>query len=193
MKTFGELLQEKKEAIIKRWVDDAFATYPEDSFNLLKKQKDPFANPVGRSLRVGTRGILETLLEGDDTEKIGEYLEDIIKIRAVQQFTASQTVGFIFRLKDALRGELGKAARDERISAELTRFEGRIDQVVLDAFDIYAQAREKVHELRVNEVKRRVLWVVEKLNGRSGDPGVDPDHSEDNSSKDKNVRREDLL
>lgn len=174
MMTFRELLQEKKEAIVERWLSDVLATYPGESAAAFRRQKDPFANPVGHSLRVGTRGLFEALLDGMDAEKIHQYLLEIIKIRAVQQFSASQAVRFVFHLKQAVRGELPEAAGDPRFSEDLATLERQVDQIALAAFDVFVQCREQVCELRVNEVKRRVSWVVDNMNKRGlarGRPG----------------------
>lgn len=178
MMTFGELLHEKKDAIVQRWLEDALATYPKDSSALLRRQKDPFANPVGHSLRVGTRGIFEALLDGGDGEAVRRHLQEIIRIRAVQQLSASQAVGFVFRLKEAVRKELAGAGTDGRFSTELAEFDRRVDRVALAAFDIFVQCREQVCELRVNEAKRRVSWIVDQLNKRGWDPEPAPVHPE---------------
>ena len=183
MMTFGELLRDNKDAIIQRWLEDVLATYPGTSAGAFKRQKDPFANPVGHSLRVGTRAIFEALIDGMDADKIGEYLQEIIKIRAVQQFSASQAVSFVFRLKKAIRAELGKAASDPRFSSELAEIESCIDRIGLAAFDVFVECRERVCELRVNEMKRRVSWVADKMNGRGCDPAVCSDQSGVRTSK----------
>ncbi len=173
MMTFGKLLQENKDAIVQRWLEDALATYPEDSSVALRRQKDPFANPVGHSLRVGTRGIFEALLDEMDGEKIHQYLHEIIKVRAVQQLPASQAVRFVFHLKEAIRAVLGDAVREPQFSSGLAKLEGQIDGIALTAFDVYVQCREQVCELRVNEVKRQVSWIVDKMNERGIDPQLD--------------------
>ena len=168
--TFGDLLQNKKDAIVQRWFDGVLATYLGDTPTLFKRQKDPFANPVGHCLRVGTQRMFEALIDGMDDEKIHPDLREIIRIRAIQQFSASQAVGFIFRLKDAVRTELGKAVDESRFSSELAELEERIDRVALDAFDIFVECREQVYELRVNEVKRRVSWIMDKMSKRTSEP-----------------------
>ena len=163
-------MQKKKDAVVQRWLEDALATYHEDASALFGREKDPFANPVGHSLRVGMRGIFDDLLDGTQSEKTRQHLHEIIKIRAVQQFSASQAVRFVFRLKEVIRAELGNAARDPQLASELTELEGRIDRMALAAFDIFVQCREQVCELRVNEAKRRVSWIVDKLNERGSNP-----------------------
>lgn len=168
--TFTELLRQNKDPIVQRWLEGVLATYPGSATAVLGRQKDRFANPLGHSLRVGTRGIFDALLEGMDPEKIRQDLDEMIRIRAVQEFSASQAVGFVFLLKEAVRAELVKAVKDPRFSSELAEFEGRIDRIALAAFDVFVQCREQVYELRVSEVKRRVSWVVEKMNGRGHEP-----------------------
>ena len=170
MMTFGELLLENKDAILARWLEDVLATYPAESSAAFRRQKDPFANPVGHGLRVGTRGIFEALADGMDHEKIRQHLLEIIKVRAVQQFSPSQAVSFVFQLKEAVRCELAKAAGDSRFASEFAELQERIDRIALVAFDVFVECRERVCELRVNEVKRRVSWVVDKMNKRDPDP-----------------------
>jgi len=164
--TLENLLWDNREPIVKRWFEDVLATYPGDSFAALARQEDPFANPVGHRLRVGTRGVFEALLRGQQGEEIQRHLQEIVGIRAVQQFTASQAVGFVFRLKEAVRAVLADAIDDARLAAELAEFERQVDRVALTAFDIFVECRERVSQLRVNEVKRQVSWIVDRLNRR---------------------------
>jgi hypothetical protein len=170
MVTLGELLQANKDAIVRRWLDNVLASYPQDGAAAFRRQKDPFANPVGGSLREGTRGIVEALLGEMDAEAIRPHLQRIIKIRAVQQLTTSQAVGFVFQLKEAIRAELAEEAGDAQFAPEWAELDGRIDRIALAAFDIFVQCREQICELRVNEVKRRVSWILAKINQRGLDP-----------------------
>lgn len=168
--TLGELLRKKKDAIVQRWLEDALSSYSDDAAVAFKRQKDPFANPVGHSLRLGTQGIFDLLLDEMDDEKVRQHLREMIKIRAVQQFPASQAVGFIFRVKEAVRAELGKAVADPKVAAELVRFEAGIDRIALAGFDIFVECREQLSDLRVNEVKRRVSWILKKMDQHDLNP-----------------------
>jgi hypothetical protein len=168
--TFAELLQDNKDAIAARWLDDLLASYGEEGSAAFRRGKDPFANPVGQRLRTGTQAIFEALLEGADAEKIREQFHEIVKIRAVQEFTASQAVGFVFQLKAAVRAELGGAAGDPKFAFELAQLDGRIDRLTLAAFDVFVQCREQLCQLRINEVKRQVSWILDKMNQRGFGP-----------------------
>lgn len=197
MMTFGEMLREHQAAIVQRWIERVLATYPEDTSAAFMRQKDPFANPVGHSVRMGTGGIFELLLDGVDAggvdvEKVRPHLTEIIKIRSIQQFSASQAVCFVFDLKEIIRAELGKAVVDPRHASAWADVETQIDRIALEAFDIFAQCRQQVCDLRVNEVKRRVSWVMEKLNGRDLAAAPDLQGSSVGESKGMNARREGL-
>ena len=172
--TLKELLHEKGDAIVQRWLKDALAAYPESAALAFSRQKDPFANPVGHSLRLGTQEIFDALLEGSEDSRIHAALLEIIRIRAVQEISPARAVGFAFGLKSAIRAELGEVARDEPLASELAEIEGQIDRIALAAFDIYVECREQVYELRIDEVKRRVSWVVEKMNETDADPKPAP-------------------
>jgi len=169
------VLQEKKAAIVERWLKDTLATYAGDASSFFNREKDRFANPVGHSLRVGTQAILESLLEGMEADSICRHLDDVIRIRAIQDFSPSQAVSFIFLLKRAIRAELGDDIREPQLAAELAEIDAEIDQMALFAFDIYTRCREQVCELRVNEVKRSVSAVMKRFDGGSPDPEPEPE------------------
>ena len=158
----GELLAQRKEAVIGRWVEGILATYPGKAASLFHGQKDPFANPVGHGIRTGTLGTLDALLAGDDVAGVRAALRDVVSIRAVQQFPPSVSVGFVLGLKGAIRAELAAELGAPALEREMVAFEARIDGAALAAFDLFVECREQVSELRINEVKRRVAWVVER-------------------------------
>jgi len=170
MSELRRLLRANSDAIVGRWLDCVLRTYAKDAAAAFARQKDPFANPVGHSLRVGTRAIFDSILAGEECDQVNRPLSEVIKIRAVQQFTASQAVGFVFLLKDAIRDQLGDVTSDAAIMAELEGLDRVIDRVALQAFDVFVECREQLCELRVNEVKRSVSWIMEKMNERNSNP-----------------------
>ncbi len=155
--TFEGLLHKRKTAIARRWLDKTLETYSPDSSAFLKRNKDQFANPVGKAFSDGTQAIVDGLFaeaEPVDPRELCSHLESMIKIRSLQELTPSEAVSFVFILKEAVREELADHISHEGNLDELLTFETRIDQLALFAFDIYTKCREKVFELRINEVKR---------------------------------------
>ena len=96
--------------------------------------------------------IYAILTEGKDPGLMAKPLENIIKIRAVQDFTPSQSVSFVYLLKKIVRQELARDRKSSVEQASLAELDGRIDQAALMAFDFYMECRERLHQIRTNEV-----------------------------------------
>ena len=147
-----DILTQKKASIVKKWLGLIADTHPAGASFF--KDKDRFTNPVAYIFSSETEVLYEELLNGlVDSEKALLSLENVIKIRAVQEFSPSQAVGFVFLLKKAIREELRGESRHEQSLAELAKFESKIDELALQAFDIYTGSRERMHEVRVNEMR----------------------------------------
>ena len=144
------LLAEKKKAIVQVWIDQVLDSYGSPEF--LKKQKDRFANPIGAIISEGLQDLSTILLEGSPLEEAAKPLENIIKIRAVQDFTPSKAVSFVYLLKSIVRQELAREKDRVGILSSLSTLDARIDTVALMAFDYYMDCRERLHQIRVNEV-----------------------------------------
>ena len=149
----NNLLAQRKTAIIKNWFALAVETYPPDTASFLKKQKDPFANPVGRTISTGLEALFNELLKKMDYEIITSYLDPIIRIRAIQNFSPAQAVSFIFLLKKAIRKNIKKEVSEEQLFSELLFFESKIDQLAMIAFNLYMKCKEKIYDLKANEMR----------------------------------------
>ena len=181
--TFGDLLERRKDTIVDRWVDEVLSAYPSDAAALFRKQRDPFANPLGHSVREGTRGVLQAILQGMPAEKLREDLDRILRIRAVQDLTPTQAVSFVFSLRSIVRDVVPEAEGEARHRDELAALDRKIDQVALAAFELYTARREELNRLRINEVKRQVAWTFERMNrGRDEPEDVVEDANPTNSA-----------
>jgi len=152
---------------LERWFQLILETYPADTSRFLKQQKDRFINPVGYTISQEIEALYDELLQEMNPDKLAACLDNIIRIRAVQDFPPSQTIAFIFLLKKAIREELASEIAENRVLEELSKFESKIDKLVLLALDIYMKCREKVYEIRVNEAKaerERVLKLLDRTN-----------------------------
>lgn len=156
-----EILIKKKEAIVRNWIESIFSSFPNEAGNFLKLQKNRFSNPIGYTITTNAEKIFEEFIGEKNIETIELLLDDILKISAVQSFSPSQAVTFLFDLKKAIRDELKVELMEKMISDELINFELFIDQIVLRAFDLYMKSREKVFKIRVNELKSRSYKAAE--------------------------------
>jgi len=158
------LLSEKKAAIVKKWFDLIIDNYPADASNFLKKQKNRFSNPVGHTISQGIDGLFDEILHGIDSEKLFPFLNDIIKIKAVQDFSPSKAISFVFLLKQAIREEMGSEIKKKQMSDELRLFEEQIDELALLSFDIYMKCRERIYEIKADEARRMMFRLLQKAN-----------------------------
>ena len=158
----NNLLAQRKTAIVKKWFSLVIDTYPPDTASFLKSQQDPFANPVGRTIWCGLETLFDELLAAMNAEKISAVLDPIVRIRAVQNFTPSQAVRFIFFLKQVVRENLKKESVEKEISDKLLLFESRVDELGLMAFNLYMQCREKIYEIKANEMRNRTFRAFER-------------------------------
>jgi len=152
LKTF---LTENRKAIIDRWLAQISNTYHADASKFLLKNTNRFSNPVGQTFVREIETIFDGLIDEADAEAVGNSLEQIDKIRAVQDFTASQAVAYVFFLKTAIREELEGSPSSRNLGVEMVSLESKIDGMALMAFDSYMRCREKLFEVRCNDIKRQ--------------------------------------
>jgi len=159
-----DLLSEKKSRIIEKWFNAIIDDYPEDSSHFLKKQKDQFLNPIGHTISHNIGGLFDTILHDAESEQIYPFLDEIIKIHAIQNFSPSKAVSFIFLLKAVVRDELGNDIARHNLSAALRPFEAHIDNLTFLSFDIYMKCRERIFDIRVNEIKTMTFRLLKRAN-----------------------------
>ena len=150
---------QQKDALAQIWFKRVVETYPDETARFLQSQKDPFANPVGQTTHRNLVTLIDLLGSKMDATTARDALDPIIRIRAIQDFTASQATGFVFELKQIIRKKLSVGAEN---ADEMTRIESHIDQLALIAFDLYMQCREKIYDLKANETKQRTYKAFAK-------------------------------
>ena len=132
-------------SIAERWFDCVLENYPANTAQFVREQADRFRNPVGYTFRQSLQILAEEVLGGMDRTRIAQALDSIIRIRAVQDFSAAEAVGFVFLLRNAV------AAEPERRTPQ---FHENVDTVALMAFDVYMNCREQIAAIRGREAWR---------------------------------------
>jgi hypothetical protein len=141
---------ERKRAVARDWLALTIQTYPRQSTQFLLHETDRFRNPVGQTLKDGIPLLVDELFGDMNSGAVRQALEGIVRIRAVQNFSAREAVGFVFLLKQILQPELSVGGA---MGLALDR---RVDEMVLAAFDLYVQCRGQISDIQVNEARRRV-------------------------------------
>ena len=160
-----EELREYRGEVIKQWVEGIFKTYPLDTVGFLRKKDDPFQNPVADRTKKACSAIVDALLkDGLDNEAIASPLDDIIRIRTVQDFSPAHAVGVIYLLKSAVRDLVSERLDNAAFCGELLQFESKLDSLALVAFDIYVKCNNVVYENRIQEIKRGQHMLLKRAN-----------------------------
>lgn len=144
-------LAENKLVIAQKWLESVLATYHPDGAKFFKKQQDRFANPLGYSARVGLEKLVYSLASGKEVEIPSEFLQ-FLKLRAVQKFTPTEALSFIYDLK----GIIVKCCSQRLIAENLSEWfelDAKLDKIVLNVFEMYAADRERLYTVTLQEYK----------------------------------------
>ncbi len=174
----NKLLAEKRADILRKWFDLILDTYPADTSTFLRSKKNQFTNPVAHSIYRGIEEVFEGLIQSADIEKIPPYVDDIIRIRAVQDFSPSQAVSFILLFKKVISEALAEEISKNQLSGEVLQLNHKIDKLLMMSFDVYMKCREKLYEIRANEVKNNTYRLLQKANLICEVRAKEPEHKE---------------
>lgn len=155
IKLVVECLAGQSETIVRQWLAGAIHGYDSGTAHFLKQDQDVFSNPVGHALKENLPALFRALLEDRDPETYRHNLDAVVRVRAVQDLSASEAISFVFALKEIVRREVVSRRELDPIGSGWAVFETRIDAMALQAFDLYMACREQTYEIRLNESRRR--------------------------------------
>ncbi len=151
----GTAWASRRGALLAAWLARTLDTYPPSARDFLTRERDAFRNPVGQALREGLANLLDGLLDARAAAELLPELEPVERLRAVQDYTPSQALAFLFLLKDVLRE--AETLPGGPATAERETIEERLDQLMLAAFDLYMRCREDIWKIEVNAAKRSLF------------------------------------
>ena len=144
--------------ILEKWIEKLADSHPQNAAALRAPKPDPFRNPVGYAIRTSFEQLWEQLQGGMDLDAIDSALDSVLRIRAVQDMSPSEAVGFVIPLRLILRQVPG--------TFDLALLENRIDRLMLAAFDKYTQCRDQIRAVRLHETER--LTRTRRVAGKAG-------------------------
>ncbi len=149
-----QVLKKNKEPFIRQWFQATIDTYPQQTAKILGKDSNRFDNPVGAITHETIEDVFTLILEDFNQEMLEKTLDPVIRIRAVQAFSASQAVSFVFALK-----QIGEDIIDGNLIRE---FDKLVDKIALAAFNRFMKCREEIFLLKATESKRRIHRAFER-------------------------------
>jgi len=155
-----DILRQRREIILGEWQQSALDFFAAGAFKPARKKADQFSNPLVYTISAALETIFDELTNGVRTVKTDEALEDVIKIRSLQSDKPSTALAFLFSFKKTIADQLKNLKNEEIKNDETENIFSALDDLILTAFDIFMRCREKIYEIRSNEIKRRSykLW-----------------------------------
>jgi len=149
-----QTLKKNKETFITKWFQATIDTYPAQAARIIGKDSNRFDNPVGAVTHETIDDVFNLIIKGFDQKTLEKKLDPIIRIRAVQAFSASEAVSFVLALKD-----IGESILDDSIIRE---FDKLVDKIALAAFNKFLNCKEEIFLLKATESKRRIHRAFER-------------------------------
>jgi hypothetical protein len=149
-----QILKKNRSFFIQKWFQATIDTYPKQSARILGKDSNRYDNPVGAVTRESLEDVLDLISDEFTRESLEKALDPVIRIRAVQAFTASEAVSFVFALK-----KIGEEIFDV---SQLRQFDQMVDEISLAAFNKLMKCKEEIFLLKATESKRRIHRAFER-------------------------------
>ena len=159
-----DLLKQERQKVLEMWRERILASYPADGMKYFDSEKDRFLNPVGTRITESVEAVFEEFVKGQSSERLSEALDGIVQIRAVQDFTPAAAVGFVYQFKQVVREVLDGHLADRNHFEQLLEIESAVDAMALLAFERYMLRRERIFQIRANEIKRQSQKLQERTN-----------------------------
>lgn len=149
-----KVIQDKQQSILSRWIPAALGNVNQNEQFKVHREQDRFSDPLGYAIASNTQAILQWLCSDDPDMNLSKPLEDICRIKAVQDSRPSESLRFIFNLKTVIRESLAEECDVSQYAEDLYRIDQRIDEMALLAFDLFSACRNQIYKLQAEEIKR---------------------------------------
>lgn len=155
----------KRDLFVQEWLACTLRTYPDHTGRFLRAERDPFRNPVGHTLGVAIGELAAELFGDFDRTRVLASLDAIVRIRAVQDFTPADAVGFVPLARQAARA-VADTSDPGPGPGSLDLIDARIDEMARMAADLYARCGDEIHAIGARAARRRT-WVIERAAERA--------------------------
>jgi len=164
--TLAEVLEQKRNLIQSKWTDAVIGSYPTESAKFIVGNKNKFTNPLGYTLENSINIICCNYLNRDIHKECEQAIESMVRLRAVQDFTPTKALGIMFDFKAIVLTEIRDIVDTNDRFDEYLIIETQIDKMIDYALNFYIECRERVNEIKANEVRQGFERMVLRLNSK---------------------------
>ncbi len=136
--TWERLIRENRSGILQRWHTGVLDLFSD---------KIAPGTPIGEALADAMGMILDGFASGDDA---AEGVRRVARILAVHPVPPSRSMSMFISLRTILLSLPASGSADPDVCR------GRIDVIMLDAFESFMVHREKIYQLKVEETRSRM-------------------------------------
>lgn len=145
---YGEI-DARRSSLFKAW-RACFDGGSESAFPVAAGKAGRFSNPAAYLADECASDVLAWLADAGEEADIPASVADWCRLRAVQETDQAHALRPLLDLKQVVRDAVGAAAGD----GELALVDERIDALGRYASDRYAESREKLNQIRLDEMQR---------------------------------------
>lgn len=164
--TLAEVLEQKRSLIQAMWTEAVIVSYPSESAKFIVENKNKFTNPLGYTLENSINTICCNYLDTANVRECEQAIEALIRLRAVQDFTPSKAIGIMFDFKAIVLSEIRDMVESKDKFNEYLSIEKQIDRMTEYALNFYIECRERVNEIKANEVRQGFERMIIRLNSK---------------------------
>jgi hypothetical protein len=154
-----------RDRFLEEWLARTLRTYPQQAGRFLIEEPDPFRNPVGHTLGAALGALADELFGGFDRARVTVSLDAVIRLRAVQDFSPAEAVGFV-TLAHGAADRVAEAGPPGLVAEWRGVLDARIDELVLIAAGLFERCRDEIYAIGERAAHRRV-FVPERAQQRA--------------------------
>ncbi len=162
-----EYLKMNESAVVEQWEKYIIDNYPKDSSKFLIGNKNQFDNPIGYTIRTEIPVIFKAILNNEFDDNFVNSLENFIRIRAIQNYSVEEANSFLKYVKVLIENYV-KTNFNSEIFDEYLELNGRLEKVLHKSFESYLKMKQKLMEIKLDEVKRKNQRMVDRLSKKYG-------------------------
>jgi len=150
-----DFLIEKKPKVFEEWKKLSLLPFQDSS--TFFKNTGQFSNPIAWTTEKELNSIYDSLTGALEEKATDRALDGIIRLRAVQDASPSDSVKFLYHFKSVLKNQFKdfdklKLKNGETISLkEFSEMDAAIDRLIYRAFDLYMACREQLFNIKLDQ------------------------------------------
>ncbi len=146
--------KKNEEKILSLWLNEFLKHHGLDTVAVSRTVDDRFLNPAGHIIKAATSSLFKAIMgEEIEQEKILRDMRELLRLQAIQQLSPAQALFPLVAVKEHIYDIVNSLLTTKEAFVQYKEITGRLDTLMLMAFDIFTQDKEDLYRIRIKEVK----------------------------------------